>query len=91
MTVGLRAERICVVPWTHAPNVVVRGTVEVTEPVGAEVYAYVRVGPHLLAARSKVETAAIARGAVMDWYADASAVKLFDPDSGVNLFDGEEP
>jgi hypothetical protein len=60
------------------------------EPVGAEVFAYLRVGPHLLAARSKVESAALAPGMVLDWYADASAIKLFDPECGVNLLDTEE-
>ena len=54
--------------------------------MGSEIYTYIRVGPHLLAARTKSETPPRV-GATSDWFVDANAIKLFDPETGANLVD----
>ena len=87
LTLGIRPERICIEGWSKAPNAPLAATVEVTEPVGSEIYTYIRVGPQLLAARTKSENPPTV-GRTSDWFVDADSIKLFDTETGRNLVDG---
>jgi len=62
----------------------VRGRVEVAEPMGSEVIAYLRVGPHMLAAKTRPD-AHPAPGSEVEMFVEIDSIKLFDPDTGENL------
>jgi multiple sugar transport system ATP-binding protein len=62
-----------------------RLTVDVTEPMGSTVYAYLTAGKHSLVAELKSETSA-RDGETLDVAFDMAKSHLFDPDTELTLF-----
>jgi len=84
VVLGIRPEHLRTEPIPKKPYAELPGRVELAETMGSEVVAYVRTGPHLLSAVTRPEEG-IKRDMELKLYADTSAMKLFDPDSGINM------
>ncbi len=79
VVLGIRPEDIEADPGAVAeyPGTKVRTTVEVVEPLGAEVYLYVRSGDHTLTVRTKPHVR-VQTGAQMEVVLDTGKMHLFD-------------
>lgn len=83
---GIRPEHIHVIPRPDLSCAELRGMVEVIEPLGSELIAYVRVGSNLLAVKTRPDVQ-LARASNISLYAEVRAIKIFDPDTGINLIE----
>jgi len=86
---GVRAEHLHASSLDGVPTARVRGVVEVVETLGSELIAHVRVGAHLLAVKARAD-AGLAVGREAELFLEMEEVKLFDPESGINLLEQEE-
>jgi len=85
---GIRPEHLHVVLPKDLACATLRGAVEVIEPLGSELIAYVRVGSNLLAVKTRPDVKMSAKRGV-ELYLETRAVKLFDPDTGINIIERE--